>query len=474
MAPRRLMLQVALAALPVVLAGCFDEPPLPETGVPVFTDGFSIGYTPNSFDPAQGADVTALKVDGTKAYSGTSSLRIDVPASSAGFAGGAVLAGDPQDLTATNALVFWATASRAATFGKLGFGLNFYFPNTYQTTLIGLPLTTTWTRHLLPIPDPARLTAEHGMLWYAEDDATAYTAWFDDVKFDSIDPAVMGLQPALASATRTIGVDATDQVTGLSLHYTDFDGTVRAVDSTDVPGSGPAKAFFTFHSSNSGVARVDPTGLITGVALGQASITARLGGQLVPGAITINVGTAPPSEPTTAPPAPTLAAANVIALLSKPYTAVAVDTWGASWSNFNAGANLTDLTIAGDPMKKYTALQFVGIEFIGTPAGAHEIDATSMTHLHVDVWTPDATVFKVKLVDFGANKTYDTPTHIDDSEFELTYNATTTPALVTGQWVPLDIPLSSFTGLVSRAQLAQLVISSSTATVFIDNVYFHK
>ena len=26
-----------------------------------------------------------------------------------------------------------------------------------------------------------------------------------------------------------------------------------------------------------------------------------------------------------------------------------------------------------------------------------------MTHFHLDLWTPDATVFKVKLVDFGAN-----------------------------------------------------------------------
>jgi hypothetical protein len=474
MAPRRLLLPVALATLPYLLTGCFDEPPLPETGVLVFGDGFRTGLTPNSFDPAQGAVVTALKVDTTKAYSGTSSLRIDVPASSAGFAGGAVLAKDPQDLSATNALVFWATASRAATFGKLGFGLNFSFPNTYQTTLLGLPLTTTWTRHLIPIPDPARLTAEHGMLWYAEDDATAYTAWFDDVKFDTVDAAALGLQPALASATRTIAVGATDQVTGLSLHYTDFDGTVRAVDSTDAPGSGPAKAYFTFHSSNSGVASVDPTGLITGVALGPATITAKLGGVLVPGAITVNVGTAAPAAPTTVPEAPTLPAADVIALLSNAYTKVAVDTWGTGWSNGNAGPNVTDLNIAGDPMKKYTALQYVGIEFIGTPPGANEIDATTMNFFHIDLWTPDATVFKVKLVDFGANKTYDTPTKIDDSEFELTFNATTTPALATGQWVSLDMPLSSFTGLASRAHLAQLVLSSSSATVFIDNVYFHK
>jgi len=45
---------------------------------------------------------------------------------------------------------------------------------------------------------------------------------------------------------------------------------------------------------------------------------------------------------------------------------------------------------------------------------------------------------------------------------------------VTGTWLQLDLPLSSFTGLTNRGHLAQLILSSSTATVFVDNVYFHK
>jgi hypothetical protein len=86
----------------------------------------------------------------------------------------------------------------------------------------------------------------------------------------------------------------------------------------------------------------------------------------------------------------------------------------------------------------------------------------------VDAWTPNMTTFRIKLVDFGANGVYQgTPN--DDTEFELSY----TPVL--NEWNGYDIPLSSFTGLTSRAHIAQLIFSGNPAgagTVFVDNVYF--
>ena len=51
---------------------------------------------------------------------------------------------------------------------------------------------------------------------------------------------------------------------------------------------------------------------------------------------------------------------------------------------------------------------------------------------------------------------------------------TTTPALATGQWVTLDIPLADFTGLTGTGAIAQLIISGDPNTVYVDNVYFHK
>jgi hypothetical protein len=162
----------------------------------------------------------------------------------------------------------------------------------------------------------------------------------------------------------------------------------------------------------------------------------------------------------TAAPTPTRPASSVISMFSDAYTNVAVDTWRTSWSS----ATLTDLSISGNATKKYSALSFVGIEATSTP-----INATAMTHFHTDVWSSDFTQFKIKLVDFGADGAFSGG---DDVEHEITVNS---PAQ--GSWVSLDIPLSQFTGLTTRAHIAQLIYvgaPSGNNTVYIDNVYFHN
>ena len=175
-----------------------------------------------------------------------------------------------------------------------------------------------------------------------------------------------------------------------------------------------------------------------------------------------------PTVPPIAAPTPTVAAANVISLFSNVYTNRTVDTWSASWD----AADVKDTTIVGNDVKKYTNLTFAGVEFV-----ASKINATAMTHFHLDVWTPDAVTglaaFKVKLVDVGADGNFGGG---DDKEHELTFNASSTPALATGNWVSLDIPLSQFTGLTTRANLAQLIIVGDDPinTVFVDNVYFYS
>lgn len=467
MAPRRLMHRVVVAVLPVLLAGCIDEPPIPPTGQPIFYDSFTTGFTPNSFDPAQGAVPSALSVDKTRAESGTASIRFDVPSAGAGFLGGAVLASTPQDLSPSNALVFWATASRDATFDKVGYGLNFApFPSTFQTTVLGLPLTTGWVRHLIPIPDSSRLVAERGVLWYSDASPIDYTAWFDDVKFDTVDPAVMALQPQVLPYTATMAVGGTATV-DLSMSYSDFDGTVRELDSSDSPGSGPAPAFFSFASSNPSVASVDPTGRITGTLVGQVTVTARLKGLLVPGAVTVNVVPSVPTAPLTAAPVPTVAAADVIALYnsSNTYPNRPVATWGTSWSNDGAGPFLTTPTITGTTsvVKKYTSMQYVGVDFSGT-----RIDASAMTTLHVDLWTPDASQFGVKLVGWDGG--------VQGAEAEVIFTGRTIKPF---SWISLEIPLSRFAG-VNLASLGLLLWLDNNpkpdekGTFFIDNVYFHR
>lgn len=166
------------------------------------------------------------------------------------------------------------------------------------------------------------------------------------------------------------------------------------------------------------------------------------------------------TDPAMAAPAPTLPEADVISLFSDVYTDLTVDTWRTDWSS----ATFEDVTVDGNPTKKYSSLDFVGIETV-----ANTIDATNMTHFHIDVWSSDFTEFKIKLVDFGADGAFDGG---DDVEHEIAFTAPTQ-----GSWVSYDIPLSDFTGLTTRANMAQYILvaqPSGGATVYVDNMYFHK
>ena len=177
-------------------------------------------------------------------------------------------------------------------------------------------------------------------------------------------------------------------------------------------------------------------------------------------------GAAPPpaQEPTEPAPTPGRAADDVISLFSDAYTDATVDTWSASWDQ----ADVEDVAIEGDAVKKYTNLVFAGIEFTSAT-----IDATSMTHLHFDFWTPDPTTdpaaFRVKLVDFGADGAFGGG---DDTEHEVALTANSDPALATRRWVGYDLALSDMANLTARGHLAQLIISGDPNTVFLDNIYF--
>ena len=161
-----------------------------------------------------------------------------------------------------------------------------------------------------------------------------------------------------------------------------------------------------------------------------------------------------------APRPPSRADEDVISMFSDAYTDVTVDTWRTPWSD----ASFEDVTINGNPTKRYSALNFVGIETTST-----NIDATAMTTMHMDIWSPNLTEFKIKLVDFGADGTFDGG---DDSEHEITIANPNN-----GEWISLDIPLSDFTGLNSRANIAQLIYvgaPTGSSIVFIDNIYFYR
>jgi hypothetical protein len=410
----------------------------------IFTDAYATGVTFANF----GGSTNAVTIDNTTNQSGTSSIKIVVPAT--GYTGGAFVAATPQNLLTYNAVSFWIKGSAAKTLDKAGLGNN-AATTVYATELEKIAVTTTWTKVIIPIPLSTKVTAETGLFHFAEgSDEGAYTIWLDNIQYENLATTVVGT-PSASIATETISKIVGDafEASGVT--------TTFPVNGTPVKLT-TAKAYFTFTSSAPAIATVSATGEGKAVAAGTAAITAKLGAITATGTLTVNVSGL--TAPAVAAPTPTRAAANVISLFSNAYTNKTVDTWSASWDQ----ADVADVQIAGNDTKKYTALTFAGIEFT---AAATQVNAKDMTHFHIDIWTPNSTLFKVKLVDFGANGIYQgTPN--DDSEHELSY----TPAQ--GSWVGYDIPMINFTDLKAREHLAQMILSGSNATMFIDNVYFYK
>ena len=465
---RRLSLRVAWLALAAVLAGCFDEPP--DTSNLIFADAFPQG---SGYQPFLNSKLDAATVDSTVSYSGRASLRFTVPtpgepgAGAFNFSGGAIVSSLSRDLSGYTALTFWARASRDVSLNSLGLANDNTGSSRYQTEWKDVPLTTTWTRYVLPLPAPDKLKRERGLLWLSAGASgtppTGYRVWFDDIQFEKLDTSGWNPRPRLTGGTRTMGPGETHRLEGTVVTYT-VEG--REVTQSVLP------ATFDFVSSNPGVATVDATGLVTTQGAGTATISASLAGVVAPQTLTVQVDSG--NSPVAAPPAPTRPAANVLSLYSNAYPQHPINDgkMAADWSNGCSNPicpRWSEVTLGGDTLGKYTDLLFAGIEFTGPNA----INATSagLSHLHLDAWTRDAPFLKVKLVDFGADAAYGGG---DDSAHELTFNASSSPALVTGEWFRLDIPLTSFTGLGSRNHLAQLVLSADGKTVFVDNIYFYK
>ncbi len=449
----------ALVAVPgavlLACAGCTRDLGMldPATHPPeaaVFIDGFGPGVQYSAFG---GSKTDALDIELDDVFRGTAALKFTVPGPgdpSGGYAGGAFYAVAPRDLTGFDALTFWARASTSAVVNTVGIGNDASGTSMFTAELAGLPVSTTWAKYAVPLPLASKLGAEKGLFFMAEGSEfpVGYDLWFDDVQFERTG-TIASPRPSIASQTVNGEVGTSLSVAGTQVVF-DASGTDRTVIASP--------SYFTFASSNPSVAAVDALGGVQLVGPGSAMITAQLGATPASGAVTVNVST-PPDGP---PPTPTLPEADVISLFSDAYQDVPVDTWSAVWDQ----ADVQDVQIGGANVKKYTNLAFAGIEFTSSP-----VNASAMTDFHVDLWTSDPSAFRIKLVDFGANGAFGGG---DDTEHELTLNTGTTPPIAAGTWNSLDIPMAAFAGLAARSNLAQLIISGASPTVYLANVYFFK
>lgn len=238
------------------------------------------------------------------------------------------------------------------------------------------------------------------------------------------------------------------------------------VDSLPVPGFNPSALSYAY-----GVPGGSPIPRITLATTTDtaAAVTQITQATAIPGDATVLVTAADGKTTATytisffynspATPAPTPSGTGVISLFSDAFTNVNVDNWNTSWSQ----AMYEQVSIAGNATKKYANVGFNGIETTSMP-----VNAGGMKYLHLDVWSPNMTVFNLKLVSFlgdgfGGPK--------GDSEANLNFN------LKLGEWNTLQIPLADFTtaGMKSLDDLNQYIFTSTpfgSGIVFIDNVYF--
>ncbi|HBZ40025.1 MAG TPA: hypothetical protein DEO59_16705, partial [Balneola sp.] len=170
------------------------------------------------------------------------------------------------------------------------------------------------------------------------------------------------------------------------------------------------------------------------------------------------------TSPATAAPAPTARdAADVISIYSDAYTNIALDALSAGFDD----SDVSEVMIDGNATLEIDFTNFIGIDF-----SSNKKDASTMTHFHMDFWTASddlvGKVFNSKFSQWGG-------TGGEVSAFELPINTGTSPAIVSGSWVSIDVPISDWTNAPqTRDDIAQFLITSNLDVVYVDNIYLYK
>jgi hypothetical protein len=445
------ILTFLFAAIVIATSGCQKEtddlelatnyPTTPE----VFIDAFSSGL---NFD-AWGK-VTAFDIDYSVKYKGTASMRIDVPdpTDPAGnYAGGVFYTLMPRDLSANNALTFWAKATKAATmnasFGSFAESpVNF---NQEYKVAMDINLNSTWKHFIIPIPDPSKLNAAKGMFSYSAgttpEDPNGYSIWIDEVKFENLgtiahQEITISNTSSWPSGSGFIGQSYSSQV----LYTVNLPSGVY--QSVVVPSG-----YLSFSTSDSNVATVNEQGVVTVASTGSATITATCADLSASGDLTLT-SVVPMAE------TPTEDAANVISLFSDSYAGVPIDL--PRWDFVTNTVETLD--ISGNKLWSFSTFSYLPITF--------NIDASDMTHLHFDIYVvaPELTNQPLKIAINDA---------VGGEKALPAYAAN----LTTGSWTSIDIPLSSL-GITEKSALTYLIIAADPQSprmtdLYLDNVYFY-
>lgn len=431
----------------------------------IFTDTF-IGMGSDFYFPFETARPDVFSVD-DEGFESDASIRFDVPNADdpAGSFAGAIFRvdGSGRDLSVYNALTFYAKASQGVSISEVGFGLDF-IEDKFQASASNLSLGTNWNKYVIPIPDPSKLVDERGVFWFSagtqQTGGLGYTFWIDELKFENL--GTIG-QPRFEIFN---GEDRnTSTFTGVSTAITGLNSIYNLANGRDQVVSSSA-SYFEFSSTDETIAAVDESGTITTGVQGSAVVTASVGEFVAEGSLTVESRGTFNSAPT-----PSRDAANVISIFSDAYDNVEVDYYNGFFNGDGqttqggTGPGGADLIVDGNGVINYTQLNFVGI---GTFLNVPSIDASEMTHLHVDINVNEA----IQPGDFIRLQLLNS---VGDGETSGSFTINSN-ILLQNSWIGLDIPLSSFSGLNDRSKIGlTFFISDNTVSdIFVDNIYFFK
>jgi Bacterial Ig-like domain len=157
-----------------------------------------------------------------------------------------------------------------------------------------------------------------------------------------------------------------------------------------------------------------------------------------------------PTAPTIAAPTPpTRLAADVRSIFSDAYTPIAGIDLNPSWGQSTVA---TTEVIAGNNTRRYGTLNYQGIDFAGTPT-----NVSTMTRLHIDLWTSNVTSVLVSIISAGPAE-----------------NAVTLTPTLSG-WNSFDIDLAQYT-VPNKNAIIQIKIEGTPGggILYFDNLYFWK
>lgn len=150
------------------------------------------------------------------------------------------------------------------------------------------------------------------------------------------------------------------------------------------------------------------------------------------------------------PTPPERAPEDVISIFSDSYTNIQNTNFNPWWQQ---SSWFYSEQVGGNEVLKYENFNYQGIE-IGS-----QVNASEMTHLHIDLWTPNETFLSIS--------------PISASTGEKAYNLT---PIILNEWNSYEVPLTGFTiqGLSMSDILHLKFVGSGKSIIYLDNIYFYK